>query len=330
MRFEIRMTACNRPTLLKRALESIRAQAYTDWNAIVYDDSTDTSSRDVIDGIGDARIVYRRNPQRLGAVRNVDQCFSPEPVFGGAYACLLEDDNFWLPGFLPVVVKALSVRPWTLVQTNQRLANEAGEFQPAEPTTRGLWLPEGRVSPHALRATLLFMEGLSNSGLVWRLGGAIDLRVADLVAEPGLNEPARSLLIGEEFLFIPEPLGVYTTIEKARSARANDRSRMISRGMQRIRDYLLAVHGASLLPMARLMAARSGRLQQLIESLAYSGYWQRATEEQGSRLPVVARAYAKGLAIRMAERDPCRALLLSGRVARLGAIDDRCACGGDG
>src|SRR5439155_24506125 len=87
--FEVRMTACDRPAMLRRALHSLQAQSYPHWKAVVYDDSSSPDSRDVVAAIADARIIYQRNSQRLGAVRNVDQCVAPMPVFAGDYGCLL-------------------------------------------------------------------------------------------------------------------------------------------------------------------------------------------------------------------------------------------------
>jgi len=316
MQFEIRMTAYNRPNMLRRALQSIQAQAYPHWKAIVYDDSSDTASRDVVEGIGDTRILYRRNPERLGAVANVDQCMSPVPVFGGHYGCLLEDDNYWFSTYLSSVVARLQKKAWSLVQTNQGFADVHGRRVPAEETTRGGWFHEGKVDPLVLRSTLFLMEGVSNSGLVWRLNGNIDLRLEDLVHEAGLNEACRSLLIGAPFLFIAQPLGVYTIIERSNSARAADRDRSVNRGIQRIRDYLLRVHGESIVRLAEELAIKNGLTNRLIDNLAYSGHLLQAAalaRGRGARSSPI-RAWAKGLASRLVEDDPCAIFLTSARI----------------
>lgn len=314
MKFEVRMTACNRPQMLRRALQSLRAQIYPHWSAIVYDDSTDDESQAVVAAIRDDRIIYKRNPHRLGAVKNVDQCLAPSPVFGGDFGCLLEDDNFWFPSFLSSVVDKLQRGSWNIVQTNQRYNDEDRGLHPAHETTRGDWFAAGPVQPIDLRAVLLFMEGVSNSGLVWRLGRKTDLRLGDTVAEAALNEFCRSLLIGEPLLFIDEPQGAYTIIERSQSARATDRQRVVSRGMQSVRDYILRMHRDSVLPIARRLAERRGLADRLAQTLSYSGHPLLAWSSASGCERLIGRSLAKGLAVRLVEKDPCAAFLASGRV----------------
>jgi hypothetical protein len=316
MKFEIRITSYNRPVMLRRALRSIRAQTYPDWIATVYDDSTDTAAQEVVARMADPRVIYRRNPRRLGAVKNVDQCMAPNAAHGGAYGCLLEDDKFWLPDYLAAVAARLHERPWNLVQTNQRYADAEGHLRPGDETTRGDWFADGPVTPLALRATLFFMEGVSNSGLVWRLDNKVDLRVGAFVASPGLNEACRSLLVGDPFLFIAGPLGVYTTIERSMTARADDRNRTVARGMQRIRDYLLRTHGRSIVAMARRIAERKGLTVNLAHAAAYSGRPLLALTELGRQLDgAAARSLLKGMAIRLVESDPCAVFFKDARIA---------------
>jgi hypothetical protein len=314
MIFEIRMTACDRPIMLKRALESIQSQSFSRWRAIVFDDSTTSASRDVVESFGDRRFAYYRNPQRRGAVKNVDQCFSTVPLLGGTHGCLLEDDNFWFPNYLSSVADCLQRQSWSLVQANQRLSDEEAGLRPADQTTRGGWFPQGRVDPLELRATLLLMEWVSNSGLVWRLGGEVDLRIGDLVPEAGLNEYCRSLLVRQPFCFIEEPHAAYTIIPRSKSARAGDRERSINRGMQSIRNFVLSRHGSTILQIANELASRHQLADRLEQALAYSGHpFLTAARRPGNAV----RAVAKGLAVRILERDPCAAFLQSGLPAVL-------------
>src|SRR5262245_15248733 len=119
--FEVRIPTCDRPKMLRRALVSLQSQSYPHWHAIIFDDSSSSSSRDVVENIGDNRISYARNPRRLGAAGNIDQCFSSVKSMGGDFACLLEDDNFWLSEFLATVVDRATQSGWELVLANQRI-----------------------------------------------------------------------------------------------------------------------------------------------------------------------------------------------------------------
>jgi glycosyltransferase involved in cell wall biosynthesis len=307
--FEVRMPTCDRPEMLRRAVKSLQAQSYPHWKAIIFDDSSSSDSRDVIQSIADDRISYVRNLQRLGAAVNIDQCFSPAKALGGDYGCLLEDDNFWLPDFLTLIANQIGNGRWELILANQRICEEGIGLRPASETTRGDWFSAGNVGPLYLRATLLLMEGVSNGGLVWRLGGETDLQVGPKVRETGLQEACRSLLVKTTFLFIEEPQAVWTLMPKSKSARASETNRLFGRGTQSIRDFVLRVHGRSIVRVARSLAEDLGLTSRLVEALAYTGHPILAGELLKGRARLVCRALAKGLAIRLFERDPCEAFL---------------------
>jgi hypothetical protein len=315
--FEIRIPACDRPQMLRRALNSLRAQTYPHWKALVFDDSLSSDSRSVVENGSDDRISYFHNPQRLGAGRNIDQCFSPAKLSGGEYACLLEDDNYWLPDFLSLIANQTSNDKWELVLANQRIGVDGVGLCPESETTRGGWLSAGSVTPLSLRATLLLIEGLSNGGLVWRLDSDTDLRVGSMVPEAGLQEACRSLLVKTRFLFIEEAQAVWTSTSKTKSARATESNRMIGRGMQSIRDFVLRLHGRSVVRIAKSLAAQKGLTSRVVEALAYSGYPHLAGDLLKGRGRAVCRAFAKGLAIRAFERDPCAAFLTSSLPAKI-------------
>lgn len=326
--FEVRMPACDRPQMLQRAVNSLRAQSYPRWKAIVFDDSTSSDSRELINSVADDRFSYVRNDRRLGAAGNIDQCFSPIRKVGGDYACLLEDDNFLLPNFLSQIADRVSKEESELILANQRIYEDGVGLRAPNETTRGDWFSEGEVSPAYLRATLLLMEGLSNGGLVWRLEHRIDLQVGPGVSQTGLQEACRSLSVSSPFLFIEEPQAIWTKMPDSKSARALETYRAFGRGMQSIRDYVLGTHGETVVRLAKSIAAQLGLTARLVESLSYSGRPYLAGELLKGHATLACRALAKGLAIRLCEKDPCAAFLGSlphgklGLKAPLGAQSD--------
>jgi len=308
--FEVRIPACERPEMLRRAVQSLQAQTYPHWRAAIFDDSSSFNSQDVIQSIADDRISYLRNPQRLGAAGNIDQCFSSVKALGGDYGCLLEDDNFWLPDFLSLIVSHIGKNGCELILANQRISEEGTGLRSPSETTRGGWFSAGSVGPLDLHARLFLMEGLSNGGLVWRLGGETDLRVGPKVQKPGLQEACRSLLVKTPFLFIDEAQAVYTLIPKPKTARVSETNRSFGRGMQSIRDFVLRLHGRSIVHVAESLANQLGLGARLVEALAYSGH-PHLVGDLFRSAPLVCRAFAKGLAIRLVERDPCADFLKS-------------------
>jgi hypothetical protein len=309
--FEIRMPTYNRPDTFRRAIESLQRQTYPHWTAIVFDDSTCAGVRDVVQSAGDDRITYNKNQVRMGATGNIDQCLSPQAMFSGHYGYVLEDDNYLLPDFLDELGRNITKTDSQLILANQRIHEEGRGLLEQNLTTRGDWFVDGMVSPLHLRASLLFMEGISNGGLVWRLEDKIDLRVGPAVKVAGLHEACRSLLVRTPFLFISHALAVWTSVPQSDSARGQETDRAFGRGMQSIRSFVLRHDGRTVVELAKPIAERLGLIPRLVEVLSYSGYPQLAGDLVRGRISTACRGVAKGMAIRLVQNDPCDSFIRS-------------------
>jgi hypothetical protein len=293
--------------MLRRSLESLLAQTYPHWVATVYDDAPHDGAAGVVEAVGDRRIHYRKNAIRLGAARNIDQCFDPCSTRSGSFGSLLEDDNFFLPDFFRHAAEVIQVNNAKILLMNQLIYEEAqGRYIDGE-TTRGGWFREGSISPHELMAVALFNEGISNGGLIWKLDAGLDLRVGPSVAETGLHEICRSILIEEPFTFVAVPLVVWTSMEKTFSARAAETNAIISRGNQSIRSFILEYYQDSVFERAHRIAAVFGKRKDLAKTLAYCGFLRLALKT--SRRPEVIEQYLKGTVRRLLTADPCREFL---------------------
>lgn len=294
--FEVRVPTYNRPDLLARALQSLRGQTYPHWVATVYDDAS--SGGEVVRAIADARIRYCRNRQRLGACANIDRSFNPASENGGTHGYVLEDDNFLLPGFFGLVAHALDKKPWQFVQANQRIWTEACGLHPESETTRGGWFEPGVVDVPRLQACLLFLEGLSNGGMIWQLDCNCNFQVGPRVQHFGIQEACRTLLVKSPFLFIEEPLAVFNFMPRTATARGNESDRSFGRGLQSIRRRILKHSGRKVLE-AIPRKARVG--DEVARLLMHSGFPHYSERISASLLKV----WLKGLALRVTQPDPC-------------------------
>jgi hypothetical protein len=99
---------CNRPELLKRAIRSVLAQTFQDFEIIVVDDGMKVRAKDAALGFSDPRIRYIENETSLGGGgtrnRGIDEA-------KGEYIAFLDDDDEWLPEKLKKQVKALEKAP---------------------------------------------------------------------------------------------------------------------------------------------------------------------------------------------------------------------------
>jgi hypothetical protein len=299
--FEVRVPTYNRPDLLARALQSLQTQTYPHWVATVYDDAT--AGEETVRFVADDRIRYQRNHQKLGACANIDKCFSPFSENGGTHGYVLEDDNFLLPGFFSLIAEALQAKPWRLIQANQRIWSKARGMHPLSETTRGLWFRPGTVDVLHLQASLLFMEGLSNGGMIWQLDSGCNFQVGPSVQHFGIQEACRTLLVNSPFLFIDEPLAVFTYMPRIETARGSEDDRSVGRGLQSIRRYILKHLGSSVLEAIPPNHSLKDHINSL---LVHSGYPHLIAGRMSATL---VKVWLKGIVLRLTQHDPCARFL---------------------
>jgi glycosyltransferase involved in cell wall biosynthesis len=84
----------NRADLVKRAVASVCAQTFRDFELLVVDDASTEALRETVEGVGDPRIRYLRRDIRggAGAARNTGIHESH-----GAYLAFLDSGDEWLP-----------------------------------------------------------------------------------------------------------------------------------------------------------------------------------------------------------------------------------------
>jgi glycosyltransferase involved in cell wall biosynthesis len=100
----------NRAHLLPRALRSIRAQTYTDWELIVVDDGSTDHTRDFIAEAAAGmpqplRYKFQENRGAYGARNTGLDCAR------GRYVAFFDSDDEWLPHHLQTCVEALNSNP---------------------------------------------------------------------------------------------------------------------------------------------------------------------------------------------------------------------------
>jgi glycosyltransferase involved in cell wall biosynthesis len=91
--FSVVIPVYNRADVLGRALQSVLAQSFQDFEIVVVDDGSSDDPRAVIDTIGDARIRYVRQENSGGAAarnRGFDEA-------RGLFVALLDSDDRFLP-----------------------------------------------------------------------------------------------------------------------------------------------------------------------------------------------------------------------------------------
>lgn len=90
--FSIILPTYNRAHLLSKAIESVLAQTFTDWELVIVDDGSTDNTKELVTAYADDRIryIYQENQERSAARNNgIKQS-------RGAYICFLDSDDYFL------------------------------------------------------------------------------------------------------------------------------------------------------------------------------------------------------------------------------------------
>ena len=100
----------NRSKSLKRALDSLLAQTYTNLELIISDNASTDSTESICRKYArkDKRIKYFRQKKNIGMLRQIDFLVKKR---AGDYFMLVSDDDWWHPDFILKLKKALDEHP---------------------------------------------------------------------------------------------------------------------------------------------------------------------------------------------------------------------------
>lgn len=114
----------DRLPLLMEAVDSVRAQTFSDWELIVVDDGSADGSADAVEALGDARIRVLRLPHTgdVSAVRNAGVAAAR-----GEWVAFLDSDDLWGPHKLAIQLEATREAGARWSYTDIRLVDDGGE-----------------------------------------------------------------------------------------------------------------------------------------------------------------------------------------------------------
>jgi glycosyltransferase involved in cell wall biosynthesis len=125
-----------RPHLLHRALDSVRAQDFADFEVLVVDDGQCDATAQVVATFADPRIRYLRQPENRGVAAARNRGLREAR---GHFIAFLDDDDEWLPGKLARQVALLRAAPADvgLVYTGVETVHPDGTRTVESATARG-------------------------------------------------------------------------------------------------------------------------------------------------------------------------------------------------
>ncbi|HEY6393950.1 MAG TPA: glycosyltransferase family 2 protein, partial [Candidatus Binataceae bacterium] len=102
--------AFRRPALLKRAIESVLAQTWSDLEVRVFDDASGDNTAPVVEAVArrDSRVRYVCNPRNLGMIPNAAAAIAR---VDSEFFTVLNDDDFLAPDFFRTAIAAFEKHP---------------------------------------------------------------------------------------------------------------------------------------------------------------------------------------------------------------------------
>jgi glycosyltransferase involved in cell wall biosynthesis len=108
--FSVIIPTYRRNRELAEAIASVRTQAGATFEILVVDDCPGGGAKPVVEGLGDARIAYLKNPAPTGGVPSVVRNLG-WPRAGGRFVHFLDDDDIVPTGHYAAVAAAFARRP---------------------------------------------------------------------------------------------------------------------------------------------------------------------------------------------------------------------------
>ena len=104
----ILMPVYNCGKYLRKAIESILCQTFTDFEFIIVDDGSEDDTVAIVESYTDTRIHFLRNPGNLGIVETLNTGLSRAH---GTYICRMDADDIAVPRRIETQVKFLEAHP---------------------------------------------------------------------------------------------------------------------------------------------------------------------------------------------------------------------------
>jgi glycosyltransferase involved in cell wall biosynthesis len=98
----------NRESHLPRCLQSLLAQSFTDWRAVVGDNASTDGSVEVVRSFADPRLQLLCRPHNVGYIRNTNLLIHDADT---DFLAILHSDDWWEPDFLEQMVSLLEEAP---------------------------------------------------------------------------------------------------------------------------------------------------------------------------------------------------------------------------
>lgn len=170
-RVSVLMSVFNREKTVARAIDSILAQTFRDFEFIICDDGSSDGSLRILEEYAqrDSRIVVIRNEKNLGLPASLNRCLE---VAKGEYVARMDDDDYSYPTRFQIQVDFLDERPeYAVVGTGRRTVDDEGVWgifnTACERSKADVFKGKNFSHPTVMARRAVFLEVGGYTDVVW-------------------------------------------------------------------------------------------------------------------------------------------------------------------
>jgi glycosyltransferase involved in cell wall biosynthesis len=201
--FSVVIPTYNRADKLERAIKSILAQKYTNFEVLVMDDGSTDNTAKMVASLSDARIIYEWDVNFGGPARPRNRGIA---IAKGEWVCFLDADDYWTNDKLQACHSLITSRVDLIYHDLEIIRDKPSLFQRRQ-------IKSWQVKPPVLMDLLLKGNAIVNSSVVVRksllvkIGGINEDR--DMIAAEDYNTWLRISQLTNNFIYLPRRLGYY-------------------------------------------------------------------------------------------------------------------------
>ncbi len=201
--FSVVIPTYNSASKLKRALESVLAQSYENFEILVMDDGSTDNTAEVVGSLADPRIIYEWDKNFGGPARPRNRGIA---LAKGEWICFLDADDWWTTDKLQACFDCINDKV-DLVYHNLEIVREPPSL------FKRKYAKSRQVKAPVLKDLLLKGNAIATTSVVVRKSlldkiGGINESV-EMIACEDYNAWLRVAQLTDQFVYLPRRLGYY-------------------------------------------------------------------------------------------------------------------------
>jgi glycosyltransferase involved in cell wall biosynthesis len=201
--FSVVIPTYNRASMLKRAVESVLAQSYSNFEILVMDDGSTDNTPDVVASFDDPRITYGWEANFGGPARPRNRGIA---LARGEWICFLDADDWWSTNKLQICFECINSKVDLIYHDLEIVRDPPSFFKRKRIKSR-------QVRKSVLKDLLLKGNPIATSSVVVRKNLLDQIsgmnESLDMVAAEDYNTWLRIAQLTDNFFHIPKSLGYY-------------------------------------------------------------------------------------------------------------------------